>query len=66
MSSDKNRDLHAAHAGLRLTSADFSPYFNSISRNIRHGYESQGSGLSPLIFISVVLFRVSYRDRLDY
>ena len=60
------RDLHAAHAGLRLTSADFLLYFNSISRNIRHGYESRGSGLSPLIFISAGLFRVSYRDRLDY
>lgn len=49
------RDLHAAHGGLRLTSADFLLYFNSISRNKRHDYVSLGSRLLPLLFISVVL-----------
>lgn len=49
---NRSTDLHAAHAALRLTSADFSPYFNSISRNTRHGYRSRGERRSPLIFIS--------------
>lgn len=48
-------DLHAAHAGLRLTSADFWVEFTSVSRNTRHSYESPRSGLSSLIFISTVL-----------
>lgn len=53
---NRSTDLHAAHAALRLTSADFPPCFNSISRNTRHGYRSQEGGgaprRSPLIFIS--------------
>lgn len=51
----KGHYQHAAHAGLRLTSADFLLYFNSISRNKRHGYGSLGSSLSPLLFINGVL-----------
>lgn len=58
-------NLHAAHSYMRLTSADFFLYFNSVSRNIRQGYESLGSGLSPLIFISVLLHSVGYGDGLD-